>query len=276
MVKANSFAEIARNICAIQGLDYDEVISREETPWWEEPGDYRDADGILHAPDGRIKEHRYDNGTTFPILTYSEAAENATTPERRAERIADNRARCFADALGEYAGCTFANLAEDTDENTYKACAAYVRTFEDKRRAGMGLIMHGKYGRGKTHMAACICNALIDEGYKCRMTSVRHLVNVGEEKWGSWANMLRELRRFDLVVLDDIGTERGSGYMDERVFDIVDNLYSYHVPVIVTTNLSADSIAHPTGASMTRVMDRLKERCQTVEVEGPNRRQMHA
>lgn len=275
-MRASAFADIARSICAIQGLDYDEVISREETPWWEEPGDYRDADGVLHAPDGRVKEHRYAEGVAFPILTRREAAENALTPERRSERQAENRARCFGGSLDAYASCTFDTLAEDTDLNTWKACASYVRSFDEKRKAGMGLLLYGLPGVGKTHMAACICNALTENGARCRMTSVRQLVNTGEERFGGWGKCLSALTRYDLVVLDDLGTERRSSYMDEKVFEIVDKLYAFHIPTIVTTNMRGEDIARPTGQGMTRILDRLKERSIIVEVDGPNRRQLHA
>lgn len=267
--------DAAKRVCELQGIDYDAALNADPR-WWREPDDY-ELDGVLRdGKTGRAKEVVYENGVAFPILTYEQARENAMTPEKRAENVIANRARCFADSLADYEGCTFANLAPDTDMAAFKACAAYVSSFSDKRKSGMGLMVYGPVGVGKTHMAACVCNALIDAGRKCRMTSIRWLVNVGEERYGGWAELLRNLRRYDLVVLDDLGTERNSGYMDERCFDIVDHLYSHNIPMVVTTNLTLERIANPNGKMATRILDRIKERTQTVGMQGQNRRQMHA
>lgn len=271
----NSIAEMARRVCELQGIDYDAALSADPR-WWREPDDY-ELDGVLRdGRTGRAKEVVYENGVAFPILTAKQARDNALTPEKREENVIENRHRCFSDSMSDYEDATFANLAPDTDEYAFRACSSYVSTFDDKRKAGMGLILLGEPGVGKTHLAACTCNALVDAGHRCRMTSVRWLVNVGESKFGSWAELLRNLRRYGLVVLDDLGTERNSDYMDERVFDVIDHLYAHHVPIIVTTNIPFDRVMRPNGRAATRIFDRLKERCQIVEVTGRNRRQMHA
>lgn len=248
---------------------------------YEEPGDFRNPEGMLVCGYcGKPKETEpYANGVRFPIVhdhQLQALVRHEETAEELSERIGRNRARCFA---GEFAEegirDTFDSAALDTDQAALQECQSFVKRFSQERMAktGAGLILFGQVGRGKTFLAGCVCNALLDEGWRCLMTSTRRIRSEIDRTYGSQNDVLDRLCRNDLVVLDDLFRDKDTEAGREVLFTVVDALYKMRVPVIVTTNLSKDSLTFPNEGDAA-VVERLKERCRRVEVAGPNRRQV--
>ena len=71
-------------------------------------------------------------------------------------------------------------------------------------------------------------------------------------------------------IIDDLGAERDSSYMDSRAFDLVDACYRSGRPLVVTTNIPLAQLKHPRGLARTRIYDRVLERCQPVIFDGPS------
>lgn len=74
------------------------------------------------------------------------------------------------------------------------------------------------------------------------------------------------------LVLDDVGIERQTGYMAEKMFEIIDARYRSRRPLIVTTNLTLEEISNPQQMEYKRVFDRIVEMCQPIHVSGEGRR----
>lgn len=193
---------------------------------------------------------------------------------KRVERIARNREKCFKNAQ-EYREWTFPADDGKGAREAVQTAKAYAEDFALYRRDGKGLLLYGGVGTGKTFLAACIANELLDKGYSVRMTS---LGTIADELWAveDKAEYLLELSFCSLVILDDLGTERSSAYMDEMVFKIINALYSAGTPVIVTTNLTPQELAKPGTLKYSRIYDRLLEVCLPVKVDGPSRRRSAA
>ena len=68
------------------------------------------------------------------------------------------------------------------------------------------------------------------------------------------------MRRYELLILDDFGTERGSEFAQEQMFHIVDSRYRSQLPMIVTTNLTLDELKEPQDLGRARICDRLLDR----------------
>ena len=83
---------------------------------------------------------------------------------------------------------------------------------------------------------------------------------------------IEDLNRYDILVIDDLGAERKSEYMQEMVTNIIDSRYRSGLPMIITTNLSSEEIKRPDNISFARIYDRLMERCFPQEITGPSRR----
>ena len=272
-------AALGGELLSSLGLDPDVQLARSAAamPWNAEPGDFESPDGTLVCGFcGKPKQ----TADGFPIVHSHQLASlvrHEETQAERAERILRNRGRCFAGEFRGLEGCTLATAAEDTDRDSAGAVMAYSRDFRAMRKAGHGLLLFGPVGRGKTFLAACLCNVLLDGGWRCLMTSTRRIRSQVEGAYGSLNSVVESLCRHDLVVLDDLFRDRNTETGREIVFDVVDALYKARVPMVVTTNLSGDSIRYPSQADQP-VVDRLKERCRRVEMPAslPNRRQVAA
>ena len=77
----------------------------------------------------------------------------------------------------------------------------------------------------------------------------------------------------DLLIIDDYLAERDTEYMREVVFTIIDARYSTGLPLVVTTNMSAEDFkAYDIDRNTARVISRLLEMCHPVEVKGEDMR----
>ena len=152
------------------------------------------------------------------------------------------------------------------------AMMRYADNFPEFLKSGKGLLLHGTVGTGKTYLAACIANRLIDNGYSAMMTNFARLTNKIQGMYEGKQEYIDSLNRYALLVIDDLGAERKSEFMQEMVFNIIDSRYRAGLPFIVTTNLTADEIKNPSDIGYSRIYDRVLERCHPVEVSGQSRR----
>lgn len=188
------------------------------------------------------------------------------------KRIRDNLCHGFPES--NLRNSTFANddLANPKITNAMKN---YVEHFEELKAAGKGLLLYGNVGTGKTFHAACVVNALIDKGFPCLMTNFARLVNTLQGMYEGKQEYIDSLNRFAFIVIDDLGAERQSEFMQEQVYNIIDSRYRAGLPLIVTTNLTIEEIKKPQCVGNARIYDRLLERCHPIEVAGISRRRLH-
>lgn len=181
------------------------------------------------------------------------------------------RSVCFGSAI-KLKEARF-ETAEPT-EFTEKA-QKYCRNFEKHlHHDHMGLMLYGSNGTGKSYLASMICNELIDRGYTALVTNLSRIAHLSMDK-SDRKEYLRSLSRYSLIVLDDLGTERDTSYMNEIIFDVIDTRYETGKPMIITTNLSPEYF-RSSEASTKRVADRLRERCITVNMTGESFRRKNA
>lgn len=148
----------------------------------------------------------------------------------------------------------------------------YVSNFGEMKKRGKGLLLFGSTGTGKTFMAACIANALIDEGRACLVTNFARLTNTLAGMFEGKQDYIDSLNRFELIVIDDLASERDTEYMGEIVQNIIDSRYRAGLPLIVTTNLTSEELKKPAEIRKQRIYSRLFEMCIPIAVEGKDRR----
>ena len=136
----------------------------------------------------------------------------------------------------------------------------YVERWAEMREHNIGILFHGPNSTGKSFHAGMIVNELLKRRVPAIMTSFPSLL-AAMEKWGEKQEIVNYLALFDLVVIDDLGVERDSGYSYEQVFHIVDARYRQRKPLIVTTNLSAKRMESAEEVKQKRVFDRVLEMC---------------
>lgn len=189
--------------------------------------------------------------------------------KERLERIEENRRRAFPDL--SYIKHTF---EEDDKGNSRLSDIAerYVKNFESLKDKGKGLLLFGGVGTGKTFIASCIVNSLIDKGYRCLVTNMPRIINTVGGTYDGRQEYIDSLNRYDLLVIDDLSAERDTEFSGEIVNQVIDSRYRSGLPLIVTTNLTSSEIKNPADVRKQRLYSRLMEMCVPVEVKGKDRR----
>lgn len=166
------------------------------------------------------------------------------------------------------------NFENDDGESSQIITVAknYVNNFSKMLEDGKGLLLFGSVGNGKTFASACIANALIDKGYPCMMTNFARIANTVQGMFEGRQDYYDSFNRFPLLVIDDLSAERKTEYMQEIVFNVIDSRYRAGLPLIVTSNLTAEEIKNPADISYQRIFSRLLEMCVPIEVKGEDRR----
>ena len=207
------------------------------------------------------------------LCTCAKAARDAEIAEqkRREKLLAIQQMRRLGFPDAEMSRWTF-DKDDHTNEKITTVAKNYVANFDEMKKRGKGLLLFGKVGTGKTFISACIANALIDSGYPCLVTNFARLVNTIAGMYDGKQAYIDSLNRFDLLVIDDLASERDTEYMGEIVQNIIDNRYRAGLPLIITTNLTADELKHPQEIRKQRIYSRLFEMCLPVEIVHRDRR----
>ena len=149
----------------------------------------------------------------------------------------------------------------------------YVEHFSEMMQTGQGLLFWGNVGTGKTFLAGCIVNALLEQKVPVLMTSFPKILNALGGLYSAERNeYLASLNRYTLLVIDDMGIERESQYTIETVYMVIDERYKSGKPFIITTNIQLDVLRNPQDLEHARIYDRIMERCMPVYFGGKNYR----
>lgn len=246
-----------------------------------EEGDYLGEDGLLmcgkcHTPKQCRFIATWDGKEKKPYTLCDCARELKETEEqaRQAQnlRIEVNRLRKLGFPDSEMADWTFA-YDDGTDPKIMSIAHKYVDNFPEMKKRGKGLLLYGTVGTGKTYAAACIANELINQGRPCLVTNFARITNTLQGMFDGKQRYLDDFNRLDLLVIDDLASERDTSYMNEMIFNIIDSRYRSGKPLIVTSNLTKADLMSPGSIERQRIYSRLLEMCVPVEVKGGDRRQ---
>ena len=188
---------------------------------------------------------------------------------QRLEREAAEQRRKHLDTVEDLKRRGFTNptMQEWTFANDNGKCPQmeiahfYVEHWEIMREENIGYLLWGKVGTGKSYFAGCIANALMEQEVAVRMTNFSAILNDLTASFEGRNEYIERLCRFPLLIIDDFGMERGTEYGLEQVYNVIDSRYRSRKPLIVTTNLTLDSLQNPLDTAHARIYDRLLEMC---------------
>lgn len=138
---------------------------------------------------------------------------------------------------------------------------------------GEGFMIHGSVGTGKTYIAAALVYDLLRTVPHNRimfatmpdvLDRIRATYNGGERD-----DVLQRALSVPVLVLDDLGTEKVTDWVREKVYQIINRRYNEQLTTICTTNLAPSGLARHIGE---RTVSRLMEMCRVVKLDGTDRR----
>ena len=164
----------------------------------------------------------------------------------------------------------------DVAENTrdIQRARKYVENWQKVKAENLGLLLWGSVGTGKSFIAACIANALLEQGVPVLMTNFSKILNqMGGMYSDDRYQYIAPFSHYPLLIIDDLGIERNTEYALEQVYAVIDERYKAGLPVIITTNLTMEELRQPEDVAHARIYSRVLEMCTPVQITGEDRRQ---
>ena len=162
-----------------------------------------------------------------------------------------------------FAQSSFDNYLETKQSAKAKRiCKAYADRWQDRKASGGGLILCGKPGTGKNHLACAIINQVIEQHQdSALLTTALRIVRKIKSTWNkdsdeSEADAIHFYINKELLVIDEIGVQFGSESEKIILFEIINGRYEEMKPTILISNLSENELSDYTGE---RVVDRMRE-----------------
>ena len=174
-----------------------------------------------------------------------------------------------------YAHCELSNfeIHTDTQRKAHRKAAQLVEQFPvvDK-----GLLFYGDAGVGKTHLAVALMKeAIARKGARAIFYEIRELLKLVKDTYSGSTEMseldvLRPVLEAELLVLDDLGAEKKSDWVDETLGLVINTRYSERRVTVLTTNLRDVETTEPLSFAYhlgLRTRSRLKEMCEWLLID---------
>lgn len=176
-----------------------------------------------------------------------------------------------------YNNCDFTTFETNHDSlrEAHRRATDFASRFPVVER---GLLFYGQPGVGKTHLATAILRDVIrKKNARGKFYETSELLRLLRETYGTGTrvnemDILRPVMEAELLVLDDLGQEKTSDWVQETLGLLINTRYASRRPTIFTTNLidtpdvtDPNSIAYRVGL---RTRSRLLEMCDWVPMSG--------
>lgn len=137
-----------------------------------------------------------------------------------------------------------------------------------------GIALMGPVGTGKSHLSSALAHSLRARLVLTVFVSVTRLLatlraSYGDKTVDQEAPLLHSLRTVPVLILDDLGADRPSEPMLERLFDIFDARYTHCLPTVVTMNWNLKDLRDYVGE---RIASRITEMCEPLVLTGQDYR----
>lgn len=184
-----------------------------------------------------------------------------------------------------YQHCSLDNVRPYND--SLREAVAKARSFVEgyPGRVDRGLLLLGHAGVGKTHIAVGVLHAVAQKtGIQSLFYDTRNLLTIIRSSYDpvvrtSSMNILRPVMEVPFLVLDDLGAERPTDWVEETMNLIVNTRYNERRMTLFTSNFAdVPDIEDPNSLLCRigfRMRSRLQEMCSTIEIDAADFRDEH-
>jgi DNA replication protein DnaC len=184
-----------------------------------------------------------------------------------------------------YQKCDLDNIVLYANDGLARAVTAARRFADAFPVVDKGLFLNGPPGIGKTHIAVAVLKRVVrTRGARGLFYDTRELLRVirstfNPETRTAEMSILRPVMDADLLVLDDLGAEKTSEWVEETMNLVVNTRYSEERPTIFTSNYEdlPDEAGDPQSLKARvgfRIHSRLHEMCDFLEYDGADYRHL--
>lgn len=243
-------------------------------------GDWYEGN-ILYC--GKCKEARRERITSHgEVLTVTRMcrcdreAEIAEEERKRKEeetlRLHENKQASGIEEMYRDARLSTFDVEAD-NTGAYNLAKNYIAQFPEMLSRNQGLLFWGDCGTGKTFTACVIGNELLEKGYTVYSISFAKMFQkVSGYSSEQEAELMEKVRTVDLLILDDLGTERTTEFANEKVYAVIDARYRSGKPTIFTTNMTLTQMKEAVDVRQKRLYDRIFQTCFPLQFNGDSRR----
>jgi DNA replication protein DnaC len=144
---------------------------------------------------------------------------------------------------------------------------------------GRSLVLSGKPGRGKTHLAVAIAYRAIQNGFDAFFTTAAELIDElsGASRRGRFTEALTKYTHPHVLVVDEVGYLTYGTDAANVLFHVVNDRHRRKRAMIFTTNKPLESwgrVLHDEDLAQA-ILDRVLERGRHLKLDGPSIRTLH-